>query len=106
MKLDRNINANGKGKYALLKLRNLPERGRQRTEIEAALVTLSHYGILDYGDTEDSDFFVMRLKDKYATAALATYSQQAKQDGQIEYAAEIYDLAQKSAKHPNLKRPD
>lgn len=70
MKLDRNINADGMGKYALLKLRNLR---RGDPAVDAALRTLDEAGILDWGNTVDSEFFVIRLKDVNAANALFAY---------------------------------
>jgi hypothetical protein len=87
MKLDRNINPDGKGKYALIKLREKPF-------------------VVDFGDTPDSDFFVIRLKDKYAAPALLAYSLAAREDGDIEWADEVFRLAEKAANHPGKRKPD
>lgn len=104
MKLDRNINADGLGKYALLKLRNLR---RGDPAVDAALRTLDEAGVLDWGNTVDSEFFVIRLKDKYAAAALHTYAHHAVRDGEVEYGQEIMEMAKRSGEwHPNCKKPD
>ena len=101
MKLDRNITNPRRGKYALIKLR------------EAGVFIESDYprnlkipaAIIDFGDTEDSDFFVIRLKDKYAGPALQAYAEAAHLDDP-EYALEIYELALKARNHPNKHIPD
>ena len=56
MKLDRNINASGRGKYALLKLRKLDDfdpfhKNGTGAKVTAALKTLERAGILDWGGT-------------------------------------------------------
>ena len=104
MKLDRNINANGRGKYALLKLRNLRAGD---TSVDAALRTLDEAGILDWGSTPETEFFVMRLKDKYARIPLHAYSDEAFRDGEKEYAAEVGAMAMRAGTHsPFCKKPD
>lgn len=101
MKLDRNITSPRRGKYALIKLRlDAPriirdESGDVRVNADA----------VDFGNTEDSDFFVIRLKDKYAGPALTAYAVEAEHDDP-EYAKEIYALADKAKHHPNRKMPD
>ncbi len=98
MKLDRNITNPKRGKYALIKLRDcVPVRGPEGITFPVEAV--------DFGDTEDSDFFVIRLKDKYARAALEAYAEAASQDD-LEYGHEVYKLAQMALSHPNRKRPD
>lgn len=101
MKLDRNINKNGRGKYALIKLREATIRTEQPHG--GALVIDQEY--VDFGDTEDSDFFVIRLKDKYAGAALEAYGRAALEDDP-EYSQEILSLAEKARNHPGKKMPD
>jgi len=101
MKLDRNITNPRRDKYALIKLRVATPRiirdesGDVRVKAES----------IDFGDTEDSDFFVIRLKDKYAGPALTAYAVEAEQDDP-EYAKEIFALADKAKNHPNRKMPD
>ena len=85
MKLDQNINYDGKGKYALINLRtNQVHWGKPHSEHE---------------------FFVIKLKDKYASAALFAYACAAEADDP-EYAAEVRNLAQRSHNHPYAKQPD
>lgn len=112
MKLDRNINPNGMGKYAVLKLRMLEAFREQApfgdiaAPIAKALETLEAAGILDWGNTPDTDFMLIRLKDRYAQAALRAYALAAHLDDP-EYAKEIGDMAERSGpSHPFCKRPD
>jgi hypothetical protein len=112
MKLDRNINPNGIGKYALLKLRMLENVrdpgafGELASSVAKALELLEMDGILDWGNTPQTDFMVIRLKDKYAQAALRAYADAARSDDP-EYAAEIDEMAARSGpSHPFCKRPD
>lgn len=104
MKLDRNITTPRRGKYALIKLREAEPNfsecglGTEYVSVPASAV--------DFGNTEDSDFFVIRLKDKYAERALTAYSVAARLDGEAEYADEIQALADLSRNHPSKKRPD
>src|SRR5690349_16291653 len=84
MKLDRNINPNRRGKYALLKLRRLTEiegwdggegEALDRQAVIDAVALLERAGILDWGWAgTDGEFFVIRLKDKYAAEAIRAYS--------------------------------
>lgn len=98
MKLDRNINKDGRGKYALILLRNT---SLSLDEINQACVEACIP--VDFG-LGGQDFFVIRLKDKYAMRALLEYSRAAMADDP-EYAKEIEQLALMSlAMAP--KRPD
>jgi hypothetical protein len=104
MKLDRSITTPRRGKYALIKLRvdqpvfhseSTPDHRDMRINPKA----------VDFGDTPDTDFFVIRLKDKYAEAALRAYAK-AIGDDDPEYAYEIVKLARIAADHPGKKMPD
>lgn len=103
MKLDRNVNEDGRGKYALLKLRRQAQAFPP--ECQAAAELLKKHQLLDFGDTPDTEFFVIRLKDKYAAWALLAYAFSAFDDDQ-EYANEVMELAEKAECHPNKRRPD
>lgn len=109
MKLDRNINPDRKGKYALILLRKV-DGIRSNTAAHKlicdALNLLHSNHILDYGNTDESEFFVIRLKDKYAADALAAYSSSALMDGQPEWSDEVQKLSDKANSHPNQKQPD
>ena len=112
MRLDRNINDTGMGKYALLKLRGLSTMRSGTFEslspdIVAAFELLESNGILDWGRAgTEAEFFVIRLKDKYAQPALAAYAAAAADDD-VEYAQEIMEMAARSGPaSPFCKKPD
>jgi hypothetical protein len=107
MKLDRDIPENkGRGKYALLLLRTLEEK-RKQPEIRAALETLEKAGVIDFSPAgSPGEFFVIRLKDRYAWHALEAYANEAGKDD-VEYADAIRDLADRAGEHSAFcKRPD
>lgn len=113
MKLDRNSNSGGRGKYALLKLRKFDEFteqgafGKVAKPIADAINVLEKAGILDWGiEGSESEFFVMRLKDKYAGRALYQYAINAYPDN-YEYAAEVMALSKRAGTNsPFCKKPD
>jgi hypothetical protein len=91
VRLDRN---EGRGKYAILNLRNLdPEDPVFSSDA------------IDYGDRPETEFFVIKLKDKYASAALQAYAVAARADDP-EYADDVMKLAYKADLHPDKKKPD
>lgn len=107
MKLDRNINGNGLGKYTLIKWRSYDPKAECSAAIDAALRTLDEAGMLDIGNTPETEFFVIRLKDKYAGGALHTYASYAVADGEVEYGQDVMAMAKRSGEwHPNCKKPD
>ena len=66
MKMDRDINADGRGKYALVLMRNYnaPRHPSRQREVELALETLESNDMIDYGEAgSPSEFFLIRLKD-------------------------------------------
>ena len=86
MKLDRNENPDGKGKYALLNLRT------DRIE----------WGWMGTHD----EFFVIKLRDKHAPAALKAYAESIIHDDQ-EFAEEVMELAMRAGtNNPYCKEPD
>lgn len=85
MKLDRNTSPDGLGKYSLV---------------------INRTGAVDKGDTPESEFFVLKLKDKYAAAALDAYAKAAAADGETEFAQDVAVLADKARNHPSSKKPD
>jgi hypothetical protein len=109
MKLDRNNNPGGMGKYALIKLRNYPPsiRAIERARVDTALAILRDFKMLDYGNVgTESEFMVIRLKDRYAQEALWAYANEADKDDH-EYAGEIIEMANRSGPDsPFCKRPD
>lgn len=98
MKLDRNITTPRRGKYALIKL-------RVDQPVHANGMAMVNSDAVDYGDTSDTDFFVIRLKDRYAAPALRAYANAARNDDR-EYAKEIDLLADRADCHPNQRQPD
>jgi hypothetical protein len=86
MKLDRNVNANGQGKYALINLRT---------------------NQVEWGCKGDKDeFFVIKLRDKNARIALLAYADSVACDDK-EFASEIRELAARSGSgSPYCKKPD
>lgn len=56
MKMDRNLNEDGLGKYALINLRRLSLQGRT-PEVENALRVLQEAGVLEQGRVGDEDEF-------------------------------------------------
>jgi hypothetical protein len=89
MKLDRNIRGkDGKGKYALVRLRSI-EPG---DKAHVLLKQLEVLGVLDWGVVGDPDeFFVIKLRDKYAAPAIAAYAKAVAADAN----AEVDEIAYK-----------
>lgn len=119
MKLDRNINGNRRGKYALLKLRRLTEieawdggdgEALDRQAVIDAIALLERAGVLDWGYAgTEGEFMVMRLKDKYAYRGMMGYYKAItlEDDMDAEYAQEILDMAKRSGpNNPWCKKPD
>lgn len=80
MKLDRNINPCGRGKYALINLRT---------------------NQVQWGGSEGLQFFVMKYKDKFTGPALHAYAdavreeaERTKSDSLLEYAIEMKQQAE------------
>ena len=102
MKLDRNINKDGKGKYALIQLRKV-EVGSKDWII---LCDLASRGILEWGSVGSPDeFFLFKLKDIFSDAGLRGYedavlsasnkcvnTDEAQSKSLMEYAREIQSL--------------
>lgn len=90
MQLDRNVNSTGRGKYALILLRKTPH-----SIPELKRVCRKNKIALDLGMAgTNKEFFVIRLRDKYAPAALTAYAQAAAADDP-QWAEEIIGLVQK-----------
>jgi len=112
MKLDRNkLGNDGRGKYALIKVREValfePPEAFATSPVLEAIKTLEDAGVLDWGEVNtEAEFFVIRLKDKYALAALVAYAQAAFTDDP-EYAKDIADLVCRAGANSRwCKRPD
>lgn len=88
MRLDRNINPDGRGKYALVNMRkvheietdgsrphpNITAAYSRWTEVRQALELLKREGVIAMGNESPADqFFVMKNKDMYAAGGLRGY---------------------------------
>lgn len=108
MKLDRNLNADGEGKYGLILKRPLRALGpAQYAAAIHALAQLAELGVYDDSVVGDpGEFFVIRLKDVYAGTALQSYADEAR-DVDPEYAAEIDEMVNRAGRcSPFCKTPD
>lgn len=101
MKLDRNINPDKRGKYALILLR------KTSLSLKELRLACREHGIaLDLGLAGGpSEFFLIRLKDKYAAPALWAYAHAAYEDDP-EWASEVERLARKAQRIRPKKIPD
>lgn len=108
MKLDRNLNPSGKGKYALINLRKIPTNPNTAQELAAAI--LANPEAVEFGTVGSSDeFWLIKLKDRYASPALMGYAMGIAFDpeGDPEYQAEVIEMGRRSGTmHPLCKRPD
>lgn len=105
MKLDRNINQGGKGKYALINLRKLPVDPRTAPALAAAVTDYPESIEFGFVGNED-EFWLIKLKDKYAAAALQAYADAARVDDP-EYATQIDEMVKRSGtNNPFCKNPD
>lgn len=97
MKLDRNINKDGTGKYALLKLRPAAHARVNDPAVAEALQVLQCAGLIHWGDEGPGEqFFVMKYKDRFTHPALKAYARAVDLEAMktsnaelSEYAAEI-----------------
>ena len=107
MKLDRNINPDGRDKYALVNLRRVAEcKNLCRENVERALAILHSAGVLSYGnESPGGQFFVMKYKDKLTAPALEAYAKAASQHGMYEFAVEMFN-EQRAAAEAAEKLPD
>ncbi|MGR4927372.1 hypothetical protein ACIPUD_11250 [Bradyrhizobium sp. CAR08] len=125
MKLDRNINGTGRGKYGLINNRKLLEiivpprvdgesndasmvKLRRERQVRDAIDLLESLGILDWGLAgTDSEFFVIKLRDENAQGVLARYASNAMRAGDSDLASDVFDLAARSGLYsPFCKKPD
>lgn len=105
MKLDRNLNPSGKGKYALINLRKI--EGDPRTAESMAQAVVKNPESIEFGLVGAPDeFWLIKLKDKYAGAALQAYADAARSDDP-EYADQVEAMAKRAgANSPFCKKPD
>ena len=114
MKLDRDLNARGLGKYAIINLRRLYETcgdpstfERWTPGVAQALKTLSDVGALEWGVVGERDeFFLLKLKYLHAKPALEAYAASA-QSVDPEFASTVRALANRAGtSSPFCKAPD
>lgn len=109
MQLDRSITM--PGKYAILRLRKLNELlqagGHDAEILVASASNLKQLGVLDDSPAHSpGEYFVLRLRDRYAQAALIAYANAAWIDDP-EYARDIWALTQRAGPaSPYCKAPD
>lgn len=113
MRLVRNTTTDGSGKYMLVKQRRVreilswQEGDVDRARTITALRDLKNIGVIDDpSEGEEGEFFVIRLRDKYAREALNAYAFAANFDDP-EYADEVMALAARAGPNSQfMKRPD
>lgn len=107
MKLDRNTEPGGVGKYALINMRRYRAlEPAAAAEAHDLLGRLDAMGIIDKGARgADDEFFVIKLKDKYAAPALTAYANAAVDDDK-EWATQVLALAARAEHHPAQQKPD
>lgn len=105
MKLDNETNPYGNGKYVLINLRKIDSNPKTPEELAEAILKYPKSIEWGYAGSED-EFFLIKLKDKYAPKALHAYAQEAFTDDQ-EYATSVEIMAGRSGeKNKFCKKPD
>lgn len=109
MKLDRNLTESRIGKYALIrldKLRSLFFDVDIVDNLTSPIAQISSKNIELGLVGEQDEFFVLKLKDKYAKVALEAYANAVRVDDP-EYASQIDDLISRASENsPFCKDPD
>lgn len=108
MRLIRNTTRNGDGKYAIINLQRLGGFNQEdRDACNKAIAFLATTGALEYGiKGSPQEFFVLRLKDRFAQAALFAYVAAAHLFDR-EYADDVRELAYRSGpSSPFCRDPD
>lgn len=105
MRMDRNINKSGKGKYAIVNMRKI--KGDPRTPQALAKAILANPECVDFGCTHtEQEFFLIRLKDRHAQPALLAYAKSIKRTDP-EFSLEVLELATRSGPGSRFcKEPD
>lgn len=123
MKLDRNTNPDGRGKYALIQLRDLHELEYANIELqketEKRPVSIPSTAIHIGNEGPGEQFFVIKYKDQFAAPALHAYAQAVRlaafslppekadeHESLIEYADEMENEALIAASIQETKLPD
>lgn len=106
MEMDRNSNSDGKGKYALVQMRKVPRHVTWQSPDSIASAIIKDNTILDYGLAgSDSEFFVIRLKDKHAAKALLAYAKSIEKEDK-KFAMQVRNMALRAASMKSKKKPD
>lgn len=114
MKLDRDENKDGLGKYAMVNLRKLSDQTgrsgpfkRWSPQVAQAIKTLEEAGALEWGRPGEVDeFFTIKLRDENAGYALRAYAGAVGVQDR-EYSEAIMALANRSGpNNPYCKKPD
>lgn len=107
MRMDRNINADGGGKYAIVNMRALREAMTPGGRIEEAFQRLRDAGIIDLGMVgTESEFFLIKLKDRHSPPALYAYADSIRPTDP-EFAAEVTQMCFRAGERsPWCKEPD
>ena len=105
MKMDRNLVLGGLGKYTLINLRKLSKTPSD--ELLNALEVLRKNGIIELGQPNEADeFFVIKLRDINAHAALTGYAVEADKTDP-EWANEVREMLPRSGENSfYCKQPD
>jgi len=105
MKLDRNEDASGIGKYILINTRKFKKMPITAQELAAAILADPH--CVEFGEVGSrNEFFAIKLKDIHATPALTSYAMSARLKDP-EYGAEVLALTERSGtKSRYCKFPD
>ncbi len=105
MKLDRN---SGKGKYAVIRLRKMPDDPGRRADVEHAMRILADNSMLVNGTVGgEHEHFVVMLKDLFSQAALFAYAHAAENAQEHEYAEDVMELANRAGpSNRYCRKPD
>lgn len=108
MRLIRNTTADGTCKYALIRLDKLRSAGYfiSIERFGMALAWIADF--VEYGFPKRQDeFFVIKLQDQNARAALLAYAEEAKKNGDDQLACEVNELADRAGELSEfVKNPD
>ncbi len=105
MKLDRNVNSDGTGKYILINVRKLPDTPSSVDSLVTLIKAAPHAVELGQLGTSE-EFFPIKLKDKHAAAALKAYADSIRAEDP-EFASDVDELAGRAGTNsPFCKTPD
>lgn len=108
MRLTRNTTPEGTCKYALIRLDKLRSAGYFNTceMFNMALDWMAEFVEYGFPKTQD-EFFVIKLQDRNARAALLAYAVEAKKNGDNQLASEVNELADRAGDRSEyVKNPD